>query len=412
MKPFIIGVGRAGCRIGQLFLKQSNYNGLLADSEESEIAYYQHRHRLLLGKRIADGNGAGGDLALGREIMAAEVPRMLERVESIRDEMDCIVVVSSAGGGTGGAVDILGEELKKDYAEPVYYVGVLPSIEDPARCIQNFSECFKKSMTIFNAVFPADNDLLKDGRRLRPWYNNINEKIQWYLSELLNVGNYRTKEDLGGNVLTAMDVQNTIGGLCNLGVSAHQPTEEQFAAKWGSFNKAELVVSLTQKAVGDMLFPFDMKDSQKALVVVSGPQKYLDFLASIPARLWVEKNIGGVEVRGGDVHSSGKARLEVMVALSEIKRSERIKSLYQLSKMLKTRTANLDKLSTMVERLKALDAKVHGVGEDLRAIHEGISEFVKPQAEEKELDPKKDESRGNWRGEGLYSAPPNPGWVE
>ncbi len=386
MKPFIIGVGRAGCRIAHLFFKHSNYAGLLADTDEAELAYYPHRHKLPLGKRIADGNGTGGDLAMGREIMAAEAQSILNEIDAIKDEVDCLVVVSSAGGGTGGTADILGEELRKNFVEPVYYLGVMPSTEDPARCIQNFSECFKRSMNIYHAVFPADNDMLKEGRRLRPWYNNINEKIHWYLSELLNVGTYRTREDLGGNILTAMDVQNTIGGLCNIGVAAYQPTEEQSAApssKGGGSSKAEFVVSLTQKAVGAMLFPFDVKDSQKALVIVSGPKKYLDFLGSIPARLWVEKNIGGVEVRGGDVPSSSKARLEVMVALSEIKRSERIKALYQLSKMLKNRVVHPEKLSMVVETLKALDEKIHGVEADIRAVHEGVLEITKSQ-EEKE----------------------------
>ncbi|MEE8167424.1 MAG: hypothetical protein V3T58_00960 [Candidatus Hydrothermarchaeales archaeon] len=405
MKPFIIGVGRAGCRIADLFLTSKEpYTGILMDSEDSDVKYFDYRYKLLLGDNVMDGNGTGGELEIGREIMEAEKYRIVDRMDSIKDEMDCILVISAMGGGTGGAVDVLAEELKRSFTEPVYCMGVLPSEEDPERAAINFSECFRNIVAKFDAVFPIDNDRLRGGRRLRPWYNHINKQLFWYFRKLFDIGEYKSKEELGENVVTATDVTNTLNGICSIGIGSYVLREERsglFSKHLETVSKPELVVSLTEKAAADMLFPFEVGEAQKALVVVSGPRS-IDFMGSIPARLWVEKNIGGVEVRGGDIPSPDKKDLEVMVALSGVKRSERIRYFYQLGKMLKSRGTYSEKLSRIFDRLKALDGKLYSVEEDFRLIYDDVKGLVNEPMEEK----KKEEARSKDKvGEDLYPEP-------
>ncbi len=409
MKPFIIGVGRAGCRMANLFLTSKKpCTGILVDSEDSDVKYFPHRYKLLLGKSLVDGNGTGGDLELGKEIMEAEMYNVVERIDAIKDDMDCIFVVSALGGGTGGAVHVLAEEFKRSFTEPIYSLAILPSEEDPDKAIINFSDCFKDTMRYFDAVFPVDNDRFREGRRLRPWYNRINERIYWYFKELLNVGEYRSRDELGENVVTNSDIINTLSGICCIGMGSHKPREEGswLSKRWEDVNKPELVVSLTEKAVKDTLITFEMKDSQKALVVVSGPKRYLDFMGSIPARLWVEKHIGGVEVRGGDIPSPGKKDLEVMVTLSGIKKSERIKYLYQLGKMLKNKGAYSEKMSRIFDKMKALDAKLFNVGEDFKLVYEDMKDLVKEPTEEEEEGEREEMPKGLvGTGEDLYPEP-------
>ncbi|MFQ5815643.1 MAG: hypothetical protein ACE5G7_04005 [Candidatus Hydrothermarchaeaceae archaeon] len=408
MKPFVIGVGRGGCRVANLFLTSDKpFTGILMDTEDSDVKYFDHRYKMLIGEKLTDGNGTGGDLELGREIMETEKYRIVERMDSVKGEMDCILVVTALGGGTGGAVDVLAEELRRSFSEPIYCIGIMPSEEDPPRALINFSECFKRVVGDFHALLLVDNDRLREGRRLRTWYNHMNERVHRHFSELFQIGDYKSKDDLGGNVVTATDVMNTLGGLSSVGIGSYALREERsgiFSKRYEDVSKPELVVSLTEKAVKATLLPFEVSDAKKALVVVSGPKRYLDFMGSIPARLWVEKNIGGIEVRGGDVPASDKNDLEVMVALSGIKRSNRIKFLYQMGKMLKNRNAYSEKLSRIFEKLKTLDAKMYDVEGDFKEIFEDMKSIVKePTVNNGEEAPKL--SKG--RGEDLYSESTN-----
>ncbi|MEE8400617.1 MAG: hypothetical protein V3R86_00480 [Candidatus Hydrothermarchaeaceae archaeon] len=383
MKPFIVGVGRAGCRIANLFLLKG-YAGILLDTERSDLVYFPHKFKTMLGEKFVDGNGTGKDLEMGRTIMDLEKYNVVDRIDAIRDGMDCIFVFSAMGGGTGGAVDILMEEFRKSYTEPVYYSGTLPSTEDPNSVLINFSENFKRLGASCHAMFPIDMDIQREDRRLRGMYNSINKKIFSYFFNLFNVGEYRTREDLGKNVLNTTDILNTLEGVSTIGTRAHGIDESElrlFDSGDSDIDKPELVVSLTKKAVRNTLMPLDLKDTKKAMVVVYGPKKHLDFLGSIPSRLWVEENIGGVEVRGGDIPSAEKKGLEVMILLSGIKKSERLRYMYQLGKMQKNRGMYSEKISRVFDRMKSLNSKIVSAEEDSKAVYDDLKGILDEAAE-------------------------------
>lgn len=385
MRPFIVGVGRAGSRIANLFLLKG-YKGILLDTERSDLIYFPYKYKSLLGEKFVDGNGTGKDLEIGRQIMNAEKYNIVDRMDSIKDNMDSIFIFSAMGGGTGGAVDILVEEFRKSYTEPVYYAGIMPSNQDYDNVLINFSENFKRLGASCHAMFPIDIDPLRDGRRLRGMYNVINKKIFSYFYNLFKVGDYRSREELGKNVLGTTDVINTLSGVSSIGVGTYGLDDDVFRLFKSKENvdKPELVVSLTRKAVENTLLDFDIKDSKRAMAVVYGPKKHLDFLGSIPARLWIEKNMGVAEVRGGDIPSSEKKNVEVMVLLSGIKKSERLRYMYQLGKMQKDKGMYSEKISRVFDRLKTLNSKIEDAGDDSRSIYDDLKSIMDEPANDKE----------------------------
>ncbi|GBE54334.1 cell division protein FtsZ [archaeon BMS3Bbin15] len=368
MRPLIIGIGGAGCRIASLFFRKGvskvEYAGILLDTDRAHLEYHEHRHRLVIGESIVDGNGTGKNLKLGRKIMAGEAIRIIEHIDLVRDNIDCLLVISSLGGGTGGAVDVLIHEMKKNYMEPVYYVGILPGEDDISRTFVNFSKSFKPIVAESDAVIPVDNDTLRDGMKLRGQFNYINGTVFWYLNNIFEVGEYRAPEELGSNVLTASDIINTLKGISTIGIGKRKIDIED-----ENLDKPEMVVSLTEKSVRNTLTPVDFRSSNSALVVVSGPKRYLDFLGSIPSRLWVEKNIAGVEVRGGDLPGN-KDSLEVTVLLSGIRKSEKLKYLYKLGESLES--GKLDASGKVYEKMKVLLAKI----DELKTISSDIVEDI------------------------------------
>lgn len=386
MRPFIVGVGRAGTRIANLFLLKG-YRGILLDTERSDLVYFPYKYKSLLGEKFVDGNGTGKDLELGRKIMEAEKYNIVDRMDQIKDgDMDSIFVFSGMGGGTGGAVDILIEELRKSYTEPVYYAGIMPSVEDYDNVLINFSQNFKRLGASAQAMFPIDIDPLRGDRRLRGMYNPVNKQIFSYFFNLFKIGDYRSREELGKNVLGTTDVINTLSGVSTIGIGTYGLDDAEFSLskKRENVDRPELVVSLTKKAVENTLLHFDIKGSKRAMAVVYGPKKYLDFLGSIPARLWVEKNIGGVEVRGGDIPSPSKKNFEVMVLLSGIKKSERLRYMYQLGRIQKDKGAYSEKISQVFDRLKKLNLKIADAEEDSKSIYDDLKGIMDEPANDKE----------------------------
>jgi cell division GTPase FtsZ len=388
LKPFIVGVGRAGCRIGDLFLKEStgrvSMTGLLVDSEASELAFYPHRERFLLGKNILDGNGTGKDVKIGREAMEADRYAIVEHMDRIKSSMDAIFVVAGLGGGTGGAVDILIEELRKSYVEPVYCIGILPSVEDPERITMNFADQFKAIVSNSHAVFPIDNDGLKRVN-LHGSFNTINREILRHFQNLFEVGEYRSREELGENVIGSSDIINTLNGVSSIGIGSMDVSGGGglFGRRQEGVDKPGVVVSLTEEATEKMLFDFHVEAAQKALAVVSGPRKYLDFLGSIPARLWLEKRIEGCEVRGGDMPSPRKRQMEVTLVLSGIRKSERIRHLYHLGKMLRKRGGYSEDLTRIFERMRVLNVSIQQLEKDFKEIFEDVKGLARNDREEK-----------------------------
>ncbi len=363
MKPFIIGVGKAGCKIADLLLPY--HQGLLLDSDVTTLSFFRHPNKMLVGKKLVDGNGTGKNLELGKDIFDGERYAIVEKIDEIKKDFDCIFVFSSFGGGTGGAVDVLIEELKNSYIEQVYHVGILPSEEDPEKLIMNFSECFPRIAKQADAVLPIDNDLLKERMSLMVSLNKINKKIFHYFSNLFEVGEYSSS--LGTNVLGVQDVINTLEGVSSLGLGIYE------IGKGKSYvDKPELVVALTDEATSKTLFPFDIKESQKALVIVSGPRRYLDFLGSIPARLWLEKTIESSEVRGGDIPSPKKENLEVTLAFGGIRKSKKIRYLYQLGKMLKNRGEYSEKIAIIHGKMKLARERLKKLEKDFETIYENL----------------------------------------
>lgn len=371
-------MGRAGCRIASLFFTKGNFNGVLLDTDSSELYFHRHKYRLLLGETLLDGNGCGKNLGLGMEVIHDETRRIMEKLDTLRKEVDCYLVFAGLGGGTGGAVGALLKGLKTSYVEPVYCAGVLPSREDHPSALSNYAEKFRGVWKNCDAFLPIDNDSMIGKQRLRGAYGTINERVYNYFSTLFEIGEYGFRRRKGESVLSTRDVINTLSGLSTLGLAASdQGTIAVIENRETGIDKAEVVVSLTKEAVNRFLMPSRIEGSQKALVVVVGPKKYLDFLGSIPARLWVEKNIAGIEVRGGDLILHRRPSLEVMVLISGMKKSRRIRQLYQIGKTSLDEKVFADRLSGTFMKLEALKDKVGEVEEEFKDFYDELKGLKK-----------------------------------
>ncbi len=382
MRPFVIGIGRAGCAIADIFLKSWGrvpYQGLLIDTDKSFLNFCSHEHKFLLGTRFFDGNGSNLNSELAKEAFEYDKYDIVEKIDSIKDVFDCLLVIAGLGGGTGSAIEPFLKELKASYTEPVYVIGILPSEEDLENVFLNFSQNFKGIAESADALFPVDNDKLKEGMRLRSWFSRINEKIFRYFNNIFEVGEYRHRRELGTETLSVSDVINTLTGVSVVGNALIEIKEENkfgfFMKKEEKLIKPDVVVSLTQKSLENTLIDVDPKSARKALVIVRGNKKYLDFLGSIPARLWIEKELGIEEVRGGDLPSEIRG-IEVTVLLSGIKISEKLRTLYKQGKLLKKSKMDIEILSKIVEKVEKINFRMKDLEREVKELNATVSKIL------------------------------------
>jgi len=338
MRPFIIGLGRAGCRIAHSLIEEKKASGLLIDTNAPDLSYLRYDYRLLIGKNLLNGEGCELDLELGREALSTERYFIAEKIAELREDEDCFFVFSSFCGGTGGNADIVLEELKKNFTDTVYYIGILPSKEDNIACFFNFHSGYERIAKSCDAFFPVDIDNIRGALRLRGNYGTINTEIKEFFSILFDARFAETKATLSS--VSSLSLAKSAGG-------------EKTA------DSTSRVLSLVQKSLERQTISAEPREAEKAMVIVSG--KELDFAGSIPARLWVEKNFGIKEVRGDDALSDRKNGASVLVLLSDIKKCERLSEIYNLSELMKKEkkeSKNLGALLASIEKAKEAQEKL------------------------------------------------------
>ena len=83
--------------------------------------------------------------------------------------------------------------------------------------------------------------------------------------------------------------------------------------------------------LGRLTLPCDFSTAERALVLIAGPPDELDRKGIEKAKSWVEENIAGVEVRGGD-YPVNSNYVAAVIILSTIGSAPRIKELLSIAR--------------------------------------------------------------------------------
>jgi cell division GTPase FtsZ len=144
-----------------------------------------------------------------------------------------------------------------------------------------------------------------------------------------------------------------IGGITST-LKKREATEEVLLGE----DRTAKIISLVRRAMlGRLTLPCDFSTAERALVLVAGPPDELDRKGIEKAKSWVEENIAGVEVRGGDypVRSSFVA---AVVLLSTIGNAPRIRELTEIAR------------ETKEDSVRAEERKPLTIDEDIEPLFE------------------------------------------
>ena len=160
--------------------------------------------------------------------------------------------------------------------------------------------------------------------------------VGYAISEVISTRTKQQRGILGG---IRENIKDTFGGK-------KEANEEVLM---GEDRSAKIVALVRRAMLGRLTLPCDYSTAERALVLIAGPPDEMDRKGVEKAKSWVEENIAGVEVRGGD-YPVNSEYVAAVVMLATVGNAPRIKELLDIAKETKEEVIkSKDKKSTMFE---------------------------------------------------------------
>ena len=375
MRVFFIGFGQAGGKLVDMFLAQdrklgsTSFRGIVINTARTDLMGIKNipmEDRLLIGQTMVKGHGVGTDNVTGAKVAADEIDTIISAIDRRgTHDIDAFVVCAGLGGGTGsGGSPVLCRHLKRIYREPVYAVGIIPAPEEGRLYALNAARSLSTLVNEADNVIVFDNSAWKnDGESVKSAYERLNEEIVRRFGVLFRAGEVG-KYGVGEMVVDSSEIINTLrgGGISSVGYAISEAipvvkgggkpsskkdnnggllssilgkkekkAEPHVDIASGEDKSAKIIGLVRRAMLGRLTLPCDYATAERALVLVAGPPTELDRKGVEKSKSWVEENIAGVEVRGGD-YPVDSGYVAAVVLLASNGEAPRIRELMELAK--------------------------------------------------------------------------------
>ncbi|MDN7012298.1 cell division protein [Methanoculleus sp. FWC-SCC3] len=380
MRVFFIGFGQAGGKIVDMFIEQDkrmqtqSFRGIAVNTARTDLMGLKNielKDRLLIGQTVVKGHGVGTDNVTGARVTADEIDAIINAVDSRgTHDIDAFVIIAGLGGGTGsGGSPVLARHLKRIYREPVYAIGILPAPEEGRLYSYNAARSLSTLVNEADNTFIFDNSAWKnEGESVKDAYNRLNDEIVRRFAVLFRAGEVG-KGGVGEMVVDSSEVINTLrgGGISTVGYAISEKISPRTKQSQGIFSglvrkkerteevltgedKSAKIIALVRRAMlGRLTLPCDYSTAERGLVLLAGPSEEMDRKGVEKSKSWVEENIAGVEVRGGD-YPVQSDYVAAVVVLATVGNAPRITELLEIAKATKEDVLkSKEKRSTMFD---------------------------------------------------------------
>jgi len=369
MRIFFIGFGQAGGKIVDMFLEQdkkigrNSFRGIAVNTARTDLMGLKQidmKDRILIGQTVVKGHGVGTDNAAGARITMDEIDSIVSGIDRRgTHDVDAFMIVAGLGGGTGsGGAPVLTRALKKIYREPVYVLGILPAPEEGRLYSYNAARSLTTLTKEADNTFIFDNSAWKnEGESIKSAFSRINDEIVRRFGVLFRAGEVGSA-GVGEMVVDSSEIINTLrgGGITSVGYAITEVASRKSKPSVGTLingikgtirkreateevllgeDRTAKIISLVRRAMlGRLTLPCDYSTAERALVLVAGPPDELDRKGIEKAKSWVEENIAGVEVRGGD-YPVNSNYVAAVVVLATVANAPRITELMEIARTTK-----------------------------------------------------------------------------
>lgn len=361
MRVLLVGIGGAGCRIADTihaFDQKSRAlrctDGIAFDSDADTLT----------GLRSLPQNQAVYARALDLhddETAPRTLPdeEVITRLQSLDPgDIDALIICCGLGGSMAGHAPSLIQRIKESMIEPVFGICTLPCSREGEEAAARAAVQIDALLPVLDAMILFDNEIwyerMKDYHeqereggdidlilsRVRPAlpqppiarkYTGVNRMIATRVGLLLRAGEVSEQPgaEVGEVALDAGEIVNTLRGMGLSAIGYARGVIPQLQpdlirklrpaghSVQGSHERASRIVALGKRAVTEeMSISCELAHAEKALVLIAGPPNEMSMRGYMAIRHWIDRSIGGVEVRAGDYPVSTTRFVAVVVVLS------------------------------------------------------------------------------------------------
>jgi len=253
----IVGTGGGGNNTVTRLLEVnvSEVEVIAVNTDAQDLLYAKADHKVLIGRNITNGLGAGSDPQKGED----SAKETIEELEEILSGSDMVFITCGLGGGTGtGSAPVIADIAKKSGALTIAVV-TLPFSDEGVIRWENARKGLEQLQNNVDTVIVVQNDLLLDLVPDMP----LNAAFKFADEILVNAvkGITELVTEKGLVNLDFADVKTIMqnGGLAMIGLGE---TETQ-----------ENIEEAAQKALQNPLLDIDITGAKSALIHITGGQE-------------------------------------------------------------------------------------------------------------------------------------------
>jgi len=306
-KVKVFGIGGAGgntiSRMKEIGIKGGEFIALNTDAQD--LLYSNADHKILIGKELTMGLGAGSNPKVGEEAAHESEQEIKKRLAGC----DMVFVTCGLGGGTGtGAAPVVAGLAKKQGALTIGIVTLPFTIEGRKR-VENSEYGLERMESVVDTLIVIPNDKLLEIAPELPLQTAF--KVA---DEILTNAVKGTTELVTKSGLVNLDFADVRAVMANGGVSLMGMGESDSA------NRAQEAV---EKALSNPLLDVDISNANGALVnIIGGNDMSLDEARAIISTVGDQLSPEARMIWGAQISPEMEKSIRVMIIITGVKSAQ------------------------------------------------------------------------------------------
>jgi len=306
-KVKVFGIGGGGgntiSRMKEIGIKGGEFIAVNTDAQD--LLYSDADYKILIGKELTMGLGAGSDPKIGEEAAHESEQEIKKRLTGC----DMVFITCGLGGGTGtGAAPVIAGLAKKNNALTIGVVTLPFTIEGKKR-IENAEYGLERLESVVDTLIVIPNDKLLEIAPELPLQTAF--KVA---DEILTNAVKGTTELVTKTGLVNLDFADVKAVMSNGGVSLMGMGEADSA------NRAQEAV---EKAISNPLLDVDIANATGALInIIGGNDMSLDEARTIIAVVGEKLSPDAKMIWGAQISPEMEKSLRVMIIITGVKSSQ------------------------------------------------------------------------------------------
>ncbi len=303
----VFGVGGGGgntvSRMKEIGIKGAEL--IAANTDAQDLLYTNADYKILIGKELTQGLGAGSNPKIGEEAARESEHEIKKKLAG----SDMVFITCGLGGGTGtGAAPVIAEAAKKQGALTIGVVTIPFSIEGRRR-LENAEYGMERMQDLTDTLIVIPNDKLLEIAPELPLHTAFKVADEILTNAVKGITELVTKAGLVNLDFADIKAVMTNGGVSLIGM--------------GESDTQERAMDAIEKALNNPLLDVDISNARGALVnIIGGSDLSLDEAKAIIEHVGQKLNPDAKLIWGAHISEDMEKAIRVLVIVTGVKSSQ------------------------------------------------------------------------------------------